>query len=88
MLGSGTGRAAILNLRNTKAVPFGLGAYLGGHRRQFPDWVGNNWDLLKGKGPYVVAPTIKQHQDEILGAINAELSRVLKEAGIDHEIGK
>jgi len=84
MLGKGTAGAAVLALRNTGSIPYGIGAYMGAKAyRQFPDWVGNNWDLAAGTGPYVVAEAISENLDEILELFETEIRDAIQSAGLD-----
>ena len=84
LLARGTGTTAELSIRNTKAVPFGLGAFMGGHRPQFPPWVGARWDILQpGQGPYVIGEAIRGELPEILTVFEAEVGAALTAAGLD-----
>ncbi len=87
LLGKATAKSADLAIRNMASMPFGLGAFLGAKRyRQFPDWVGNRWDLLAGIGPYVIAEAIRDDRDEILTTFEEEIGAALRAAGLDVEI--
>lgn len=86
LLAKGTSTAADLAIRNTGRVPFGLGAFLGGKRRQFPEWVGNRWDILSGGGPYIVGEAIRGELPEILETFEKEIGAALSEAGLDNTI--
>jgi hypothetical protein len=84
MLGKGTVKAAALALRNTGSIPYGIGAYMGSKAyAQFPDWVGNAWDLAAGEGPYVVAEAISENLDEILDLFETEIRDAIESAGLD-----
>lgn len=84
LLGKGTAAEAALALRNTDAVPFGIGAFMGSKRlAQFPDWVGNNWDLAAGDGPYVIAEAIGDNFDEILELFETEIGQAIESAGLE-----
>jgi hypothetical protein len=85
LLAKGSTQGADLAIRNTSAVPFGLGAFLGGHRPQFPPWVGNRWDVLAGDGPYVIAEAIQRDRDDILAAFDEEMGQLLEAAGLPVE---
>lgn len=82
LLGRGTTKSAILAIRNTARVPYGLGAFLGGKRPQFPEWVGNNWDLLNGDGPYVIAEQMRRNRDEILDEFEAAVLDAFERVGL------
>lgn len=50
----------------TRRNPFIFGAFFGAKRwRQFQPWVGNDWDLIKGSGPYVLAPFVYRNAERI-----------------------
>jgi hypothetical protein len=83
LLGKGTVKGADLSIRNTAKVPFGLGAFLGGKRPQFPEWVGARWDVLAGGGPYVVADAIREDRTEIMDTFAEEIAAVFAAAGLD-----
>jgi len=83
LLGKGTAREAALAIRNTNKVPYGLGAFLGGKRPQFPDWVGNRWDILGGSGPYVIADAMRSNRDEILEEYESAVLDAFRAAGLD-----
>jgi hypothetical protein len=80
----GSQASADLALRNTSAVPFGLGAFLGSHRPQFPGlpWVGNRWDILAGDGPHVIADAIRRDAEDIRQTFADEVLALLKSHGI------
>lgn len=84
LLAKSTAKTADLAIRNLASMPFGLGAFLGARRyRQFPEWVGNRWDLLAGVGPYVIAEAIRDDRDEILTTFEEEIRGALERAGLD-----
>lgn len=84
LLGRGTSSAAQLAIRNTATIPFGLGAFLGARRwQQFPDWVGNDWDLLAGDGPYVIAEAMRDEREQILETFEEEIGAALRAAGLE-----
>lgn len=86
LLGKGTPAAAVLAIRNTGAVPFGVGAFMGAKQfRQFPAWVGNAWDLEAGVGPYVVAEAIRDGLEEITDTYLEALRRAFRDAGLEWE---
>lgn len=83
LLGKGGAKSADLAIRNLSSMPFGLGAFLGARAYpQFPDWVGNRWDLLAGDGPYVIAEAIQRDRDEILDAFEQHVADALTAAGL------
>jgi hypothetical protein len=86
ILGKATARSADIAIRNLSSVPFGLGAFLGAKQyRQFPAWVGNNWNIDAGEGPYVIAPTIASHRQQIADMFTDELRRAFDEIGLEWE---
>lgn len=83
LLGKGTVREATLAIRNTKRVPFGKGAFLGGKRPQFPPpWVGNNWNVLEGSGPYVIRDAMRSRRTDILDSFEENVLDALRAAGL------
>lgn len=100
LLGKGSVKSADLAIRNLASVPFGIGAFLGAQgrfgwyaskrysgssARQFPDWVGNNWDLFNGIGPYVIADQIKANRQEILDTYLDEMALAADALGLHFE---
>jgi hypothetical protein len=85
LLGKGDARGAALAMRNTTRVPFGLGAFLGGKRPQFPPWVGARWDVLAGGGPYVIGEAIRADRAQIEQSFVDEILAVIAQAGLDTE---
>ncbi len=84
ILGQGTPESSIIRLRNSAAVPFGIGAFMGALQfKQFPAWVGTAWDIEAGDGPYVVAETIARDMDDIQDTFLDEIGNVLDEYGIE-----
>lgn len=84
MLGKGTVREAVLAMRNTASVPYGIGAYMGAKAYPwFETWVGNDWDLAAGEGPYVIAEAIASNLDEILGLFETEIDAAFESAGLE-----
>lgn len=83
LLGKGDAKGASLAMRNTSRVPFGLGAFLGGKRPQFPEWVGSRWDVQAGGGPYVIGDTIRGDRLAIETSFADEILRVIEQAGIE-----
>jgi hypothetical protein len=86
LLAKGSSTAADLAIRNTGRVPFGLGAFLGGKRPQFPEWVGNRWDILSGGGPYIVGDAIRGDMPEILETFEQQVAEALRSAGLETTI--
>lgn len=82
LLGRGTSREARLAIRNTTRIPFGKGAFLGGKRPQFDRWVGNNWDVLAGRGPYVIADAMRRRQTDIVDEFEAAVMDVFRTYGL------
>lgn len=84
LLGKGNASGASLAIRATSKAPFGIGAFMGALRyRRFPKWVGENWDVMEGTGPYVVAPTIAENRDEILDTFAEQVGDVMESVGLD-----
>jgi len=83
LLAAGSVKGAELAIRNTSKVPFGLGAFLGGKRPQFPEWVGNRWDVLAGDGPYVIAQQIRTREPEIRDAFTEEVLTLFALIGLE-----
>lgn len=97
LLGKGSQKSADVAIRNLASVPYGLGAFLGAQgrfgwysakrysnssARQFPDWVGNNWDLFNGIGPYVIAEQIQANRQDILDTYLDELALAAEALGL------
>jgi hypothetical protein len=100
LLGKGSQKSADLKIRNLASVPFGIAAFMGAERqtgwyglsrynnstgRQFPEWVGNNWDLEAGIGPYVIADQIKANKQEILDTYLEELANAAAGLGLQFQ---
>lgn len=100
LLGKGSQKSADLAIRNLASVPYGLGAFLGAEGRfgwysakrysnssgsQFPEWVGNNWDLFNGIGPYVIADQIKANRQEILDSYLEEMANAAAGLGLQFQ---
>jgi hypothetical protein len=100
LVAKGTARSAMLAIKNTGAVPFGIGAFMGASsrfgwyaarryrnepRRQFPEWVGNNWDLENGQGPYVIAEVIQERRDDIYEAFLDEMRKAAESLGLEFD---
>lgn len=100
LLGKGTQKNAVLAIRNLASVPFGIGAFMGAEGqfgwygrsrynsstgKQFPEWVGNNWRLEDGIGPYVIADVIKEGHADILEAFLDEMRSAAERLGLEFE---
>lgn len=100
LLGKGTQRQSVLSIKNTAAAPFALAAYMGTKKqtgwyararynnstgKQFPEWVGNNWDLLNGVGPYVIADQIQTDRQELLDMYFEEMRTTANALGLGME---
>ena len=71
-------------IRNMASMPFGIGSFMGSVRyKQFPEWVGNTWNLEAGQGPYVIAPTIASNLDEIMDIFIDMLQVAAESLGLD-----
>lgn len=83
LLGRGTPTSALIAIRNTGAVPFGIGAFMGAvEYKQFPDWVGTAWDIEAGDGPYVVAETIARNLGDIVDTYAEAMADTLEAVGL------
>ncbi len=60
--GKGTVRGASISLKNH---PYAAGALFGGYAKQFPEWVGNTWEVGGSGGPAAINPAIRTSKDEI-----------------------
>lgn len=86
IFGKGDTTTSAVAIRNLKSVPFGIGAFMGSVRyRQFPSWVGINWDLETGTGPYVIAPVIASGRQDIIEAFRDEMRNAAEELGLAFE---
>lgn len=86
ILGKGETAEASIAIRNLSAVPFGLGAFMGSLRyKQFPTWVGNNWNLEAGEGPYVIADAIQSGRTDIMREFVDEMRKAADALGLDWE---
>lgn len=84
LLGKGQPLTAILSIRNTAGVPFGIGAFMGAKRyTQFPPWLGNQYEV--GEGSYIVGPTIEGHMPEIEELFTTAIRGTIASLGIDME---
>lgn len=84
ILGKATSGKAFIGIRNTARVPFGIGAFMGAKQyRQFPEWVGNNWNLEAGVGPYVIADVISSGRDDIIESFIEEMRSAAEALGLD-----
>lgn len=83
LLGRGTPTSAMVTIRNSRAVPFGIGAFMGAVvHKQFPEWVGTSWDLAAGDGPYVVAEAIAEDLDRIASTYESGILKTLDGLGL------
>jgi hypothetical protein len=84
LLGKGTSREAQLSIRNTGRLPFGIGAFMGALQfKQFPIWVGNDWDIEVAGGPYVVGEAVRANLDEIVEEFELNIGHAVRSAGLD-----
>ena len=61
--------------------PFALGAFMGALQyRQFPQWVGNNWEVGGAGGPGAVNPAIRDSKEDIVDAYGDGLEAVARAA--------
>lgn len=97
MIPSGTTTKAQIRLKSTAGNPYLLAAFMGAKRRtgwfakarygdspkrQFPEWVGNNWNLEAGIGPYVIADVVRDEFDNILDTYMHEMRRAAAKVGL------
>ena len=100
MIADGTTTMARIRIKNTPTVPFAIGAFMGGKGRfgwygkrryresldrQFAPWVGNNWNLEAGIGPYVIADVVQENRDDIVQAFIDEMKAAALRLGLDWE---
>lgn len=52
-------------------------------RQQHLAWVGNQWDIEAGEGPYVVADAVAAKKAQMVDAMQAEMDRLIREQGLD-----
>lgn len=77
-------KAGAVAIRQNKSFPFSHGAFFGAKRwRQFPQWVGASWDMMRGTGPYVITPTVVRNRERILGVMTDEIVRTARELGLE-----
>lgn len=83
ILGKGQTDTALLAIRNLGRVPFGIGAFMGSIQYgQFPAWVGNDWDLEAGEGPYVIAEIIASGRSDIIDEFEDQMKRAARSLGL------
>ena len=84
ILGKGMTDQSIIAIRNLASVPFGIGAFMGAKQyKQFPEWVGNDWNLEAGTGPYVIAEVIASGRTDIIEAFVEEMRSAAEALGLD-----
>jgi hypothetical protein len=84
LLGKGMRDEAVLAIRNLSSMPFGIGAFMGALQYpQFPTWVGNEWNLEAGTGPYVIAEVIASGRQDIIDAFIDEMRTAAESLGLD-----
>lgn len=69
LFGSAAYRTASVGMRAAGAGMRWWGAnatFWGSHRPQHPPWVGSDWDVAPGQGPYAIVPAILRHDREIM----------------------
>lgn len=77
--GRGTQREAKITIGNSP--PFAIGAFMGALQyAQFPEWVGNSWDVGGAGGPYAINPAIRESKDDIVNAYGDGLEHVARAA--------
>lgn len=97
MVPSGTTTKAQVKLRNTAANPYLVRAFMGSYKRtgwyskarysssppQWLEWVGNNWNLEAGTGPYVIADVVHDEYSNILDTYMDEMRKAARKVGLD-----
>lgn len=84
ILGKGMTAESLIVIRNLASVPFGIGAFMGAKQyKQFPEWVGNDWNLEAGTGPYVIAEVIASGRTDIIEAFVEEMRSAAEALGLD-----
>lgn len=78
-----TQSAAALTISSAK-VPWALGAFMGAKQYpQFDQWIGSNWDLAEGTGPYAIRDAFNASGIErIKATYEKEIGDTLRAAGI------
>lgn len=75
----GDRRGAVIVLN--KKPPFAAGAFYGALQyRQFPEWVGNSWEVGGSGGPAAINPTIRDNLGEIVDAYGDAFERICAQA--------
>lgn len=83
ILGKGQTDTALIAIRNLGSVPFGIGAFMGSVQyKQFPAWVGQNWDIEAGDGPYVIAPIIASGREDIIQEFENQMRKAAISLGL------
>lgn len=89
LLGKGDQRSGSIAIRNLKSMPFGIGAFMGGRRRrttqQFPPWVGNQWNIDEGTGPYQIAPALEGRREDLIDIYMDAIRQAAARAGLEVE---
>ena len=71
----GDRRGAVIVLN--KKPPFAAGAFYGALQyRQFPEWVGNSWEVGGSGGPYAINPTIRDSMSDIIDAYGDAFEKI------------
>lgn len=77
--GRGTQRESKIVIGNSP--PFALGAFMGALQyKQFPRWVGTDWEVGGPGGPFAVNPAIRQSKDDIVDAYGDAFEYVARAA--------
>lgn len=73
--GKGTVRQAAIRI--SSAPPFAAGAFFGAKQyKQFPEWVGNTWEVGGSGGPYALNPAIRDNKEKIADMYADEFMRL------------
>ena len=97
LIPSGTTTKAQVRLKNTAANPFLVRAFMGSKKRtgwysdgryansapQWLEWVGNNWNLEAGTGPYVIAEVVHDEYSNILDTYMDEMRKAANRVGLN-----
>lgn len=60
---------------------YGARRYRSSSGRQFPQWVGNGWEVGGQGGPYGLNPAIRESLDEVLDIWGEEVGEIIEDIG-------
>lgn len=89
--GAGDRDGPMVQISNTNAAPYAVGAFMGAKRPQLPDWIGNQstrgdnpkWGTFGLPAP--VADAIDGRDDEIRREVLQAIDRAASTVGLDME---